>query len=415
MVLKTRRDYLEEIMPGDLFLIFMGMQKDPGSLEFITAGLVDRVTESRTVQNDATQRTLSISGRDFGKIFVDASTVADPVFAQVDNAYFTTALFQLVHDKKIVVSSSEALLHCLDIFYNQRALAGTIAKSQFNFPGRPDLSLVSLLDLTRYVQTPMYGYAISVAALLQNGNMWGLLESISNRAFCELFIDVRRNNKAEAGLMEHLETRASKYVSDQNVVTQRETKTAIAKNFATPLSTIVGKDVLKEEQDYSIALIHRQLPYDIEAFEALPTYTIYEAEVMQSSIGKATHDVFNFFRVRCPEVVQPAAMEAYGNILINESSIKAHGLKRLESETRYFYESKEVADAAQLGRIPLYDFSHAYKFYTWLMATWYAYNEQLLTGQFTVRFRPDIRCGSRLHLIRDSMIGSGEEHLYFYI
>ena len=336
----------------------------------------------------------------FGKAFQVGTTVGGPslvvqtliaTFFSIDQNFVTEAIGQTLPkgvDTANVPVTSES----------------TTPLRSWVFPGQEELNLASLIDTQYFVQRPMVGtlninagnYQVS---LLQNAsNLWQLCEMYSNRIINEFFIDTRdlvpgyndASNRAayeaQQFLMEHNDPRATTDIDQGNILD------------ATTNFSLNDQEVTNQRKDYDniktvVALVHRQLPYDTYSFYSLPTNLVYETETFLNETGYSEHDVVNMFRIKFPGLVVNQVQDLKFGTVINRSSIEKHGLRRYEGESIYFYTG------------PLNEFAPTFRYYSSLITTWNAYNERLRSGAITMRFRPDIRVGTRLTYVSTTYNG----------
>jgi hypothetical protein len=416
--LRADRDYLELIQPGDVMLVFMSSQKPRKmrDLTLVTIGTVDRVTESTTATGEgATVASVSVSGRDFGKILQETQTAFDPAFSYYEQLHFNEAFYARINDKEPGFSPAETVLHLLDLYYNEKATGNKITASQWRFPGSVGTSLMSLLNVKDFVQAPLFGYTIDkISPLQQGGNMWAVLESHANRVVNEFFIDVRDlTPEAEASRL-HQESVTASFLTSSDVARQQALRDAVHANFQGAAAAAVP-DADRGAKNV-VGLVLRQLPYDTEAFYKLPHYSVDETEMKDFNPGRASHEVYNFLRMRFNNIPPDYQEFGYG-IKLNEASVRAFGIKRFEAESMYPFIDSQLATAYAKGQsgVDPTSFTGTFDYYIGLLSTWYAYNELLLSGSMSMVFRPDIRVGCRLEFSRHNPRTRKPERIDFYI
>jgi hypothetical protein len=402
--LVPRLPFDEIIAPGDLLVIFMDndhrffeSEREHGTL--ITFAIVDRVSASTSAGGAGeTTDTYSLTSRDLGVIFQKTETVWDKAFAQIDQLYFDAAYVKRISDIGAAsLGPSESVLTLLDLIFNQNATNSTIVGAQWSFPrgtngsGRP-LSLLSLLDVSSYVQTPMFGFTLANSpGIVQAGNAWSLLEGYANRVVNEFFVDVRDRESQDEELYDHLESIAASFCSPGDVLRQNALKKHLAQSGAFNRSVL---NTIDTDRAPVMALIHRQLPYDHDAFMRLPVVDLDHTEVFDVETATSSHDVANFFKIRFPDLEEAAQELIYG-VKLNIDSIRRHGVCRMEVESRFMFTTSLLGDAYANGTgIPV--FGDVFDYYIELLSTWYAANDFLRAGSIACRYRPDIRCGTRL-------------------
>ena len=411
-VMRAETRYINVLQPGDLFFIFMSSvapsQDSPSTL--VTVGIADRVTESRQASDGATTNVLTVIGKDFGKILLETQTVFDPAFAQFEQTFFTETFFEKMNDASggsIGQSSIEMVYSILDLYFNEKATKNQVTELQWRYPGNNSVGLASLINLRDFVQAPLYGYTDQIDLQITSApNVHSLCESFCNRVLNEFFIDVRDYTQQEREFLKHQEALVSAFVPADDAQRQRNKRDGVDE-------AIFGPSFEKESKS-TIALVYRQLPYDSEAFYKLPTHYVKETEVIGDiTFGKSSQEAYNFIRLRIPVLPVETQEFTYG-IRINPGSIASFGLKRLELETMYGFPDSLLGEGLVEGEAHQDQFISVYEYYTGIASVWNACNEHLLSGSITLRFRPEIRVGTRLSF-SFTPVGGKLEILDFYI
>lgn len=415
--LKPRTRYLDTILPGDLLFVFMSDagDYDPGNRfanPLVAVVVVDRVAESTTVRQMATVDSIGVTARDLAVVLSESSTVFDQSFAQIENAAFTGDFIgRLFGEKKqLALSPLENVLILLQLLYDADATGSRLAGLQWKLSasdaGTSPVQLASLIDVTTYVQNPLPFYAIAEPpGIVQAGNVWSLLESYANPLVNEFFVDVRDVNVQERQFRTFASNAAKTTFFSGNpadVASQDGTVRSLLS------SSIFGTSTMQTEGGESkpgsvdgtsvVALVMRQRPYDADAFNALPFTEVDSTEVESSELARSSHDVFNWFRVRFPNL-DVKLQELVAGIRIVPQSIAKFGFRRMEAETRYMFSSSSASVAFTSGSTKT-DFGDIFKKYIDLLSTWYGQNEFWYAGTITTRFMPSVRVGTRLRLVR---------------
>jgi hypothetical protein len=404
LTLKPRQDYLARIRPGDLIFLFMADDRlyDLDLLfagKLITVGLVDRVSMTVQVEQATEQRVVMLTGRDLGAIFQETSTVFDPSFAAIPQFYFNSKYLTGVLTKQSAISPLENVLLMLDLVYNSQATGSLWTAMQWLLHSQGgNKPLVSLIDATTFVQAPLFGYALpKVIALAQAGNMWTLLETNANKLINELFVDVRDFVTEEGAVLTQLGDTTAQHMDAVDVELQRAARSALSESsvFRSAFSRNLVPSGNPSSAPQVMALVFRQMPYDRDAFMALPQRTVWLTEAYDLEVGYSGQEVFNYLKVSSPALSAEFTELTYG-ITINMDAVTRFGLRRLEAQTQYFYANRSAA-ASRAGTQPT-AFQSVFDYYVGLYSVWYAANDKLLSGTLTTRLRPDIRVGHRLRL-----------------
>lgn len=415
--LKPRTRYLETILPGDVLFVFMddAGDHDPDSRfsgTLVTVVVVDRVAEASRVQQMATVDVVDVTARDLAVVLSESSTVFDQAFAQLENAAFTgDFIARLFEEKKqLALSPLENVLILLLLLYDARETGSELAGLQWKLSasdaGDLPTQLISLIDVTTYAQLPLPFYSIAEPpGIIQAGNVWSLLESYSNPLVNEFFVDVRDVSAQERQFRASVaEAASSEFFADNpaDVVAQADTVRAVLKSgvFQSSTSKTEGDVPVSNLADGTsvVALVMRQRPYDADAFNALPFTEVDSTEVESSDIARSSHDVFNWFRVRFPNL-DVKVQELVAGIRTVPQSIAKFGFRRMEAETRYMFTSSAASVTFSQGSTKT-DFGDVFGKYVELLSSWYGQNEYWYAGSLVMRLRPKIRVGTRLRLSR---------------
>lgn len=419
--LKPRTRYLETILPGDLLIVFMNDAGNyhPGNRfagTLVTIAVVDRVAENTIVQQMATVDVVNVTARDLAVMFSESSTVFDQAFAQIENAAYTgNFIGRLFGEKKqLALSPLENVLILLLLLYDADSTGSELARLQWKLTASSDntspTQLVSLLDVTTYVQNPLPFYAIAEPpGIIQAGNVWSLLESYANPVVNEFFVDVRDVNAQERQFrtLTSVAAKANFFTDNPADVASQDTtvQAVLGSNLFRPSATRTdGTSTVPGSADGTsvAALVMRQRPYDVDAFNALPVTEVDSTEVESSDIARSSHDVFNWFRIRFPNL-DVKVQELVRGIRMVPQSIAKFGFRRMEAETRYMFASSASAVAFSQGSTKT-DFGDVFAQYVELLSTWWGQNEFWYAGTLSMRFKPSIRAGTRFRLSRRGLV-----------
>lgn len=426
LTLYPRKPYNNMISPEDVLLVY-GCGDKSTEETLIALVSVDAINESRqATSSGATTVRFSVQARDLGKMLMETPTVYDSAFGGLVMRQFYSQFVQAFTlgiaqgGPSLVVQTILAIFFSLRQNFVTRAVGQAINPFQlqteqldrmsltatpmrmWTFPGDPSRSLFSFIDTSSFVQTPMVGAMLAPATLLQDAsNLWQLCEMYSNRVVNEFFIDTRDLVAGYDAAHKRTGFFAKKFLAtfgDDSVDQEQDAQTL---SDAMSLSEVSASDfepIEAETKGSVIALVHRQLPYDTYSFYALPTTIVYETEVFQNQTGKSSHDVQNMFRIRFPGMVEGVTQDLQFGVVLNRKSVEKHGLRRYEGESIYPWTNVKQATAE--GRDIIKSYLPTFEFYRSLVTTWFAYNERLVSGSMTLRFRPDIRCGTRLTFVK---------------
>jgi len=423
-----RRDYLNMVQPEDVLLVY-GRADKVSSETLIMLVSVDTVRETRSVSGTgATITRVSINGRDLGKILMETPTIYDAAFGGLVMRDFYAQFVQAFTNSaarggpSVVVQTMLAVYYSLkqnfvtlaigqkfdptDLFTSKPTNPTTTPLTPFRFPGNKAVSLFSFLDTKSFVQTPMVGamQQRDEPTILQNAsNLWSLCDMYANRLVNEFFIDTRDFVPGFDDAHKRAAYYAQKFLSKFGNASAEQSGLIDALSDSTQLASQTSQELLQTQEagplQSTVAIVHRQLPYDTLSFYSLPTSIVYETEVFSNDVGTGSAEIKNVFRLRLPGLVGGSSPDVFTDlqfgVTLNRDSITKHGLRRFEGESIYFWTNENTSPADVTS-----SFQPTYEFYLSLITTWYAYNERLLSGSMTLRFRPDIRIGTRLTFVQ---------------
>ena len=360
----------------------------------------------------------------------------DPAFAQIEAVMRLFPEFIKGFTAELTVGGpSRVVQEILSVFFSlkQTAVTRLVGKAnvpragesttlkQWLFPGHDKATLLSLLDAHSFVQSPMVGATYADEKMLQSaGNLWQLCEMYANRLVNEFFIDTRDLVPGYDWPHQRTAIFAQRFIQRQtgndgsaDIAFSEQFAQSLVPDFNQPtaslpdLSSQLGSPNISERLHKQadirvpvIALVHRQLPYDTFTFRLLPTTVVQETEVFDSNINRSNHEVFNLFRVRMPGIVEGLIQEQEFGVHLNRRSMEKHGVRLFEGETIFPFTNSTDRGKLINGSVQGGLHEPVFQFYIQLLTTWHAFNENFLTGALTLRFRPDIRCGTRLTLVR---------------
>lgn len=424
---KQRQDWAALVQPGDAMVIFMSSTLSTLSQKtsLVSVVFVDRVDEGVFAdQTGATLAVVTVSARDIGKIFEEYSTVFDPNLAYHENIFYTQKFKEALTTKK-TLSPVEMILFFLDVLFNTASTGAQAVAYQWRFPGNETVPIVSLLDVSTFVQVPLYGYCPSdTLDFAGAGSAWALFAAFSNDCVNELFFDVRDIDYPALDSQVYQETEMTPFVSPSDILGQLAARAALRDAFLK-----LGKGVTSDTIDVrdtdlklpkptvkaaTLAMVFRQRPYDTGAFLRLPASSVVETELIQTQFGRAYHNVSNFFHMDLSGYPEVSQESLYG-IAVNPTSLARFGLRRRDLQSRYFFQNSDASFAWDHGAAPDVDPSPSFRYYVPLVATWNAYNERFIEGNIVLHFRPDIRVGTRLEIHYPADASRKERLLLFYV
>ncbi len=388
MMLVPREEYLHTLDSDDLLIVELSNGLEPSSV--VSVLLIDKVRKQRkALGNYSTVDRILVTGQDLAKVIVETSVFVDssPAFFQVDVTKFLDSFRQTSPGQKLGFSAkAEEIIPALLQAFSRLQIQGPTGSSearqftsslgqtkplqQFVFPGDIGVNMIDLIDTTPVGKGGFVGTTVGALANFEipqeSVTLWSLIEQYSNRLVNEMFFDLRE--------------------VDPKKITN---------------TTLVPTQSLgSSKKSYRYSLIFRQQPFDHDAFEALKTHEVEDHEVLETDIGKSSHNVMNAFRVWLFNHNIPSLAEKGWPSVFNLESIAKHGLKRYEPQSNYPWPDLQSAsdpsnskDAA--AQQTAFDVANRY---LKRIVAWNAANEEFLEGSITMRLRPDIRIGERIRL-----------------
>lgn len=401
--LRPSKNYLRTVRSGDLLVAITSSTAFKRNELTLCVCLVDSVREDTSVEEGVTARSYHVSSRDFTKILLSTRTVISPSFGSVNalsNVLFNNALLEAL-TKSRGGSPVEMVLTILDLFYNADGIKADVITKQWQMPST-GASLWSLVDISTFVQAPMFGYAVpSPIDPASTGNVWNMLTSLSNSVLNEFFIDVRdvADVRQATSCIKHAEDITATYLSESDVQAQKNLRDSKARIFSNvPVGDLQYNAGITDNKSV-LALVFRQYPYDTGMFNKLPVHTLHGSDCHSIELTSSDHDVFNQFKIRTPSLPTLEQEYLYG-LKINQRSQQIYGIKEYDGETLYPFASSQMSfeyDTGGRGNFSL----AVYDFYVGILSVWYAFCENMLSGSVSCVYRPDIRVGNKLRLIRE--------------
>lgn len=361
--LVPRQEYLSNINPNDWVEVFLD-NGDGFKLPVMIAS-IDRIARRRSVSSSgASQESISLTGRDYGKVFLSIMIIIDPLIGSIveQTTFEPTVIVARFSDNDVPFNSPDEVITALLKKYHDGRVQCLLPSSLTSVIGdrgeqvsRADLQatgdvpvirpggLVSRLGPTRGQQVLGFNPNLS-------GNLWTTMEQYSHPMLNAFWVD-----------------------------------------------TVDGIP--------TIYLMER--PYSHDAFGELPAVAVSETEVTQEEFGKSDFDTKNWIRVYPDaQYLGHEVVDAVGTGYGSAFSMARAGLRKLEATTTAFGDFKHPLVNAEAG-LP----TPLLQEWAGMLAEWYTNNELLVTGSMTTRLRPDARVGQRLDYTNERT----GELLSFYI
>lgn len=426
IVLKSTEDLTEWFIDADWVDIEFTKH---GDIHHVMRGVIDEVRESVMVNKRATDRTFTITGREYGKIwsdtplffnkFIGENVVGAAVqkafsmggkevpfgdprkvvkgmlfnflrsdaeeIAQVQGVDQDLSLFDEVLKRNI---TEEQLLADLTSDENTddtglvtRQLAEKrIGKASWYLPAMPGIKYGSFFVDNIYYKKPlrMFPERTSPEISLMNiedGSLWELAKEWSDPHFCELYPDL-----LDSGTLDYIKSPKDRYRTRMGVILRDK---PFMTRHATKGSSSSGS-------------------IDNSEWFNLPEASVPEQAISMMNLGRGGTSRLNAFFL-APKLTQELKIDGINLQLPvwDVTDITQRGIRRLDVISPYIvvYENEDgLVGMTQSQRERLVD--------------WYALGPYMYNGTINLSIgMPDIRIGSKLKLVR----GFSEDNIIFYV
>lgn len=336
MTLVPRKDYLNELNPGDWCEIF-GDNGDGVGLRPLLYGPISRVTRTRSVTGTgAVVERIFVRGADFGKALSGTSALQDKRLAR-EAVFGTLGLAAVANEVQAPTGKAGQIINAiLDRYLQLEQWIDPKTRLTFGAGSSSGLGGASSALERRYISEETMGN-IAIKAVALTESLWSVLQQWANLPVNEMFVDYRRP-------------------------------------FENP----------EDPVNLSPALVLRQQPFFGDNWRNLRSIAIDRDAIIDDNLSKSDEDVCNWIRsVDSAEVATYAA----GVGFFSPDSIRRHGFRRFENETEYFVNLDEESKD---------DLITLMSNYSAFQTVWHHSNDKLLKGTISTHFRPDARIGYRL-------------------
>lgn len=336
----------------------------------IARGFVDSVRKPIGVDNGATDVSISISGRDHGKVWE-----VTPVFFNrfVGEGASGASLIDRFSNEKLLFGNVEAtvrgyLLATLD------ELNGNASARWRLPPGLPGAASQALLgdsffrDHIRFVADGYtnhparnsFGSAFLDPNVWSGTTLWNLAKEWSDPYFCEMFTELVNKDTG-------LPPRPGEVLTPEQsamalILRDKPFPTTSARNRA-------GQDLTISEHPW---------------FSSLPEYTVYRQELVNEDTGKGGDERFNTFFLRSPNGDKSLQQEIVKQRWWR-SDVERRGIRPLNATTNYVEPTSGGPIMVETLQRQLVD--------------WYGLNPYFYNGTISLgHLRPDIRIGSKIRI-----------------
>jgi len=379
-------EWIEKLKPNDLVVISMGYKgitEKASALNTIMVGLIDSVRLFRTVGDGQPMVNTTITGRDFGKIFLKAMLRFYPEIGNASNR----------KGQKFFLTE-EGWITLLGFFTNENIMKGTPAVILDNIIRLVLQKIVdvrwTVWDETKKIPTPkkvnignILRYSLGkvdmfmpmiLAADQFEGPLWNLMERASIKPFTELFIDVRTSS-------------------------ERLIPETIEQSSSPDKAKIAGGDIMKGAYPFpafifgddhaKVLVVFRNTPFDKPLWDKLFANKLDPVDIIEEDLSFSDNEHYNLFWAGT--VINPFGMDLkrVAPPLLNENEAKRYGLSPLEVQI----EGLSIEQSNDGHKTLLEGLS---KSFSAKLKAWFEKNHEYLSGTLTVRGKGSYKIGQRL-------------------
>jgi LysM domain len=357
------------LKPQDLVVIQMGYAGE-ATFSTVMVGLIDKVNRKKSMGGDGKpQTTTTVTGRDFGKLFVkDLLKFYPEISGKNASDFFLTDvgwinLMKIFTTDNIMKGTPASIIWNImqHIFPKLHNTSWTLWDEMGDTPKSRKVTAQNLV-YSALGKTNFFMPFIFTADQYE-GALWNLLERASPKPFTELFIDCRDSSEywretAKDRLIPH---------DIEQLALDRD-----ATNFR------FGKDHVR------ITLCMRQTPYDSALRNNLVRHKIPQEDVISEDLGCSDEQHYNLFWAGTSINPLGIDLKRVAPPLLNEANATKYGLAPLEVSI----EGMEMTDSLVLEGMS--------KTYTGKLKTWFENNHNYFSGSLEIRGKADIRVGQMI-------------------
>lgn len=379
--------WMTYLTTNDVVVIQMGYAGE--KLTTVMVGLIDKINRRRTIGSDGKPSVnTSITGRDFGKLFVRDILKFYPEIngaSQGSSNYFLTDvgwvnLIKVFTTDNIMKGTPATIIDNIMryIFMKFHDTQWTVYEEHgSNMRKR----VVTAGEIVRYTLGKIDFFLPFIFTADQfEGAIWNLLERASIKPFTELFIDVRDESESW-----------NPSPNGRGVPHDIEQKSSIDKSklpkdngFYPYPSMQFGEDGAK------VTMILRETPFDSVYRKRLVAHVIKQEDVITEDLSKSDEEHYNLFWAGT--TVNPLGIDLKRVCppLFNEKDAKRYGLSPLEVNIEGLEILQEKANEQTKTLEGLT------QTYTAKLKAWFEKNHEYLNGTLEFRGNPKVRIGHRL-------------------
>lgn len=370
--IKTHRpEIFEQGLHDDDWLDLVFTQH--GRKYHVCTGIIDTIRESNHIDNGATDRTFTITGRDHGKIFEETPVFFNRFIGENVGGGATLRAFVNSSQGAQSFGAVDTTTNAFLFEFLRQLGAGSNARWELP-PGMPGLTInsstgqpiagrVFFNDVVRFQASGFTNFPSRTAyrPWFQNPEgfvgykLWHLAQEWSDPAFCELYTDlVRSDTGLPPGPGEELR----------------------------PENSLMGVILRDKPFPTGAGLV----PITQSPWFSIPMHLVTQQELTTNDVGRGGEERFNAFFVRCAAMAEFSSQ----NVDITKplwfpDDVAKRGIRRMDITSNYVSSTADNLGLVDVQRRFLRD--------------WYGLNAYYRNGSLPLgHLRPDIRIASRVRV-----------------
>jgi LysM repeat protein len=382
----TGTEWSAYLTPNDVVVIEMGYVGE-ASLRTVMVGLIDKINRKRMMGADGKPNiSMTVTGRDFGKLFVKDTIKFYPEISGKDSSDFFLTDVGWINLMKVFNADSMMKGSPAVIIDNiMRYIFPKLNDSKWALWDKKGKKkqMVSPQQIVRYQLGKLSFFMPFIFTADQfEGALWNLLDRASVKPFSELFIDVREPREAWNSSSMY---RAVPHDVEESSGIEKG-KLPKGKGFYPSPACTFGEDGSK------VVLVLRQTPFDDNLKNRLMHHYVQQEDVIGEDLTKSDDEHYNLFWAGTTVNPLGIDLKRVSPPLLNENDAKRYGLSPLEVEIQGLavddYKDPNQAVKALDGLT---------KDHTARLKAWFEKNHEYYNGSLEIRGNPRIKVG---HLIR---------------
>lgn len=437
----------QEYEPSEVYLT----EREASEPRRVMVGFVDSLTYSASMTGGKPQRTITIRGKDVGKILINAQiqnalavNIAAGAFSSLD-----LSLKQIEPGLNVVASLIKQYFQN-KLFGKESDIGQAAIKGHglVNFElgpadkgGRGALRAKDVLKFEASTPNDAIMATPSMVELTFDGNYMNLFKKMCGVPFNEIFVDTRTSSEISRGAVIQKVDRGDSKFFKSNVqgafVKQQQVNPTVGLDSGVGVSDLFpnGSDVFGtmfvrpcpwpwrgddfvnraySTKDNPIPTIFTKTfdtKFNVDApdnkgmrrWQSLPTHIINDEDIVSYTRHRTDDDVYNWFWVQdrfwyyleqasgVGAGVTQAAQYVFNPPILYQELIKRYGIKFVECTVPFVIFDRDDSEKTV---------KNAFR-YTRRLADWYAFNFIFWSGSITVKGNPNVHIGDKCHVLID--------------